>query len=182
MGLTLPPLNDVQFLVMEGMMQRWEDERKAGGRSTENPNIVMHLAASYSTKMAAELLMIQPKYVSWDADLRAIQLEVDENTIGICLAVGHTLQDLHDIATFVGSYYKVDHTPIYLEAVDGSTLFMPKATAAMLPSQLEGDNYHAILRRMEQKQSMSKPVPLPSYFKRKYMSADLSMWQVSKML
>jgi hypothetical protein len=131
--------------------------------------------------MAAKLLKITPRYVSCEADLRAIQLKIDENTIGICLAVGHTLQDLYDIATFVGSYYKFDHTPIYLEAVDGSTLFRPKATAAMLPSRLEGDNYHDILRRME-KQSMSKPMPLPSYFKTKSMSADLSMWQVSKML
>jgi glutamate decarboxylase len=77
------------------MKKRWQKKRKAEGKSTENPNIVMNSAVQVCWEKACRYFDVEEKYVYCTPDRyvidpkEAVEL-VDENTIGICTILGTT--------------------------------------------------------------------------------------------
>lgn len=108
------------------MKRRWKNKRKAEGKSTENPNIVMNSAVQVCWEKATRYLEIDERLV-YCTDERyvldpkqAVDL-VDENTIGICCILG---------TTYTGEYEDVKavndllierglDTPIHVDAASG---------------------------------------------------------------
>ncbi|KAK7740241.1 hypothetical protein SLS63_001441 [Diaporthe eres] len=103
------------------MKRRWKNKRKAEGKSTENPNIVMNSAVQ-----ATRYLEIDERLVYCTEDRYVIDPKqavdlVDENTIGICCILG---------TTYTGEYEDVKavndllierglDTPIHVDAASG---------------------------------------------------------------
>ncbi|KAK7748086.1 hypothetical protein SLS53_001338 [Cytospora paraplurivora] len=108
------------------MKRRWKNKRKAEGKSTENPNIVMSSAVQVCWEKATRYFEIEEKLVYCTEDRYVIDPKetvdlVDENTIGICLILG---------TTYTGEYEDVKavndllierglETPIHVDAASG---------------------------------------------------------------
>lgn len=77
------------------MKRRWKNKRKAEGKSTENPNIVMSSAVQVCWEKATRYFEIEEKLVYCTPDrfvidpVETVNL-IDENTIGICAILGTT--------------------------------------------------------------------------------------------
>jgi glutamate decarboxylase len=81
------------MLAVLAMKRRWKNKRKAEGKSTENPNIVMSSAVQVCWEKATRYFEIDEKLVYCTPDRYVIDPEetvslVDENTIGICAILG----------------------------------------------------------------------------------------------
>ncbi|KAL1864662.1 hypothetical protein VTK73DRAFT_5700 [Phialemonium thermophilum] len=114
------------MLAVLAMKKRWKNKRKAEGKSTENPNIVMSSAVQVCWEKAARYFEVEEKYVYCTEDRYVIDPEetvnlVDENTIGICAILG---------TTYTGEYEDVKglnnllvergmDTPIHVDAASG---------------------------------------------------------------
>lgn len=77
------------------MKRRWKNKRKAEGKSTENPNLVMSSAVQVCWEKATRYFEIEEKLVYCAEDRYVIDPKqvvdlVDENTIGICCILGTT--------------------------------------------------------------------------------------------
>lgn len=108
------------------MKRRWKNKRKAEGKSTENPNIVMSSAVQVCWEKATRYFEIEEKLVYCTQDRYVIDPKevvdlVDENTIGICAILG---------TTYTGEYEDVKgvndllierglDTPIHVDAASG---------------------------------------------------------------
>lgn len=108
------------------MKRRWKNKRKAEGKSTENPNIIMSSAVQVCWEKATRYFEIDEKLVYCDQDRYVIDPKqvvdlVDENTIGICAILG---------TTYTGEYEDVKavndllierglDTPIHVDAASG---------------------------------------------------------------
>lgn len=108
------------------MKRRWKNKRKAEGKSTENPNIVMSSAVQVCWEKATRYFEIEEKLVYCEQDRYVIDPKqvvdlVDENTIGICAILG---------TTYTGEYEDVKavndllierglDTPIHVDAASG---------------------------------------------------------------
>lgn len=108
------------------MKRRWKNKRKAEGKSTENPNIVMSSAVQVCWEKATRYFEIDEKLVYCTDDRYVIDPKevvdlVDENTIGICAILG---------TTYTGEYEDVKgvndllierglDTPIHVDAASG---------------------------------------------------------------
>lgn len=108
------------------MKRRWKNKRKAEGKSTENPNIIMSSAVQVCWEKATRYFEIEEKLVYCTQDRYVIDPKevvdlVDENTIGICAILG---------TTYTGEYEDVKgindllikrglDTPIHVDAASG---------------------------------------------------------------
>lgn len=108
------------------MKRRWKNKRKAEGKSTENPNIVMSSAVQVCWEKATRYFEIDEKLVYCSQDRYVVDPKqvvdlVDENTIGICAILG---------TTYTGEYEDVKaindllierglDTPIHVDAASG---------------------------------------------------------------
>ncbi|KAG8163915.1 hypothetical protein KVR01_005833 [Diaporthe batatas] len=108
------------------MKRRWKNKRKAEGKSTENPNIVMNSAVQVCWEKATRYLEIEERLVYCTEERYVIDPKqavdlVDENTIGICCILG---------TTYTGEYEDVKavndllverglETPIHVDAASG---------------------------------------------------------------
>ena len=77
------------MLATLAMKKQWQKKRKAQGKSTENPNIIMNTAVQVCWEKAARYFEVEEKYVYCTSDRYVIDPKecvdlVDENTIGIC--------------------------------------------------------------------------------------------------
>ena len=81
------------MLAVLAMKRRWKNARKAAGKSTEHPNIVMSSAVQVCWEKATRYFEIEEKLVYCSEDryvidpVETVNL-VDENTIGICCILG----------------------------------------------------------------------------------------------
>lgn len=83
------------MLAVLAMKKRWQNSRRAAGKSTDKPNIVMSSAVQVCWEKAARYFEIEENYVYCTEDRYVLDPEeavnlVDENTIGICLILGTT--------------------------------------------------------------------------------------------
>ena len=108
------------------MKKRWKNARKAAGKSTENPNIVMSSAVQVCWEKAARYFEVEEKYVYCSENryvidpVETVNL-VDENTIGICIILGTTYTGEYEDAKAVNDLLverNID-TVIHIDAASG---------------------------------------------------------------
>ncbi|WTM14760.1 glutamate decarboxylase [Isoptericola halotolerans] len=99
------------------LKRRWQDQRKAAGKSTDKPNLIMSSAVQVVWEKFCEYWDVEPRYVPVSPDhlvLDGHELEkyVDENTIGVVAILGQT---------FTGLYEPVDAIAKKLDEIQAST-------------------------------------------------------------
>jgi glutamate decarboxylase len=95
----------------------WQERRKAEGKSTEKPNLVMSAAVQVVWEKFCNYWDVEPRYVPVTPDhmcLDGHELEkyVDENTIGVVVILGQT---------FTGAYEPVETIARKLDEIQAST-------------------------------------------------------------
>ncbi|KAI1266344.1 glutamate decarboxylase [Xylariaceae sp. FL1019] len=108
------------------MKKRWKNKRKAEGKSTENPNIVMSSAVQVCWEKATRYFEVDEKLVYCTPDRYVIDPEetvnlVDENTIGICCILGTTYTGEYEDVKAVNDLLveKNLDCPIHVDAASG---------------------------------------------------------------
>lgn len=97
------------------LKKRWQERRKAEGKSTENPNILMASCAQVALEKFARYFDVENRLIHITEesghliDTTKIKEKVDENTIGIFVIVG---------STFTGAFEPVDKICKILDEVE----------------------------------------------------------------
>lgn len=99
------------------LKRRWQEKRRAEGKSTEKPNLIMSSAVQVVWEKFCEYWDVEPRYVPVSPDhivLDGHDLEqyVDENTIGVVAILGQT---------FTGLYEPVDAIAAKLDEIQENT-------------------------------------------------------------
>ncbi|ALG83547.1 glutamate decarboxylase [Gordonia phthalatica] len=99
------------------LKRRWQAARKAAGKSTENPNLVMSTAVQVCWEKFANYFEVEPRWVPVTEDhlfLDGHELEkyVDENTIGVVAIMGQT---------YTGAYEPVKEISAKLDRIQADT-------------------------------------------------------------
>jgi len=97
--------------------RRWQIARRAAGKSTEKPNLVMSSAVQVCWEKFCNYFEVEPRYVPVSDEhpmLDGSQLEqyVDENTIGVVAIMG---------VTYTGRYEPVEEIAAALDALQEKT-------------------------------------------------------------
>jgi glutamate decarboxylase len=99
------------------MKRRWQQARRAAGKSADKPNIVMGINVQVCWDKFANYFEVEPRLVPMEGDRfhltgeEAVKL-VDENTIGVVAVLG---------STFDGSYEPVAEIAAALDALQART-------------------------------------------------------------
>ncbi|KAI0143035.1 glutamate decarboxylase [Xylariaceae sp. FL1272] len=108
------------------MKKRWKNKRKAEGKSTENPNIVMSSAVQVCWEKATRYFEVDEKLVYCTPERYVIDPEetvnlVDENTIGICCILGTTYTGEYEDVKAVNDLLVERNLdcPIHVDAASG---------------------------------------------------------------
>jgi glutamate decarboxylase len=125
-GVSTVGSSEAIMLAVLAMKRIWKNKRKAEGKSTENPNIIMSSAVQVCWEKAARYFEIEEKFVYCSPDRFVLDIEetvklVDENTVGICAILGTTytgdyedIKGLNDLLISKGM-----DTPIHVDAASG---------------------------------------------------------------
>ena len=97
--------------------RRWQHARRAAGKSTDKPNLVMSSAVQVCWEKFCNYFEVEPRYVPVSAEhkmLDGFELDkyVDENTIGVVAIMG---------VTYTGTYEPVDKIAAALDAIQAKT-------------------------------------------------------------
>ena len=84
----------------------WQEKRRAEGKSTEKPNLIMSSAVQVVWEKFCNYWDVEPRYIPVNKDhlvLDGYNLEdyVDENTIGVVAILGQTFTGLYDDAVAI---------------------------------------------------------------------------------
>ena len=108
------------------MKKRWQNQRRAAGKSTDSPNLIMSSAVQVCWEKATRYFEIEEKLVYCSEDRYVIDPEqtvalVDENTIGICAILGTTYTGEYEDIKAVNDLLckKGLTTPIHVDAASG---------------------------------------------------------------
>ncbi|KAH6621439.1 glutamate decarboxylase [Chaetomium sp. MPI-SDFR-AT-0129] len=114
------------MLAVLAMKKRWKNKRKAEGKPTDSPNIVMSSAVQVCWEKATRYFEIDEKLVYCTEERYVIDPEetvnlVDENTIGICVILGTTYTGEYEDVKAVNDLLKEKglDTPIHVDAASG---------------------------------------------------------------
>ncbi|EON62326.1 glutamate decarboxylase [Coniosporium apollinis CBS 100218] len=126
MGTSTIGSSEAIMLGVLAMKKRWQQTRKAAGKSTENPNIVMNAAVQVCWEKAARYFDVEEKYVYCTKDRYVIDPKeavdlVDENTIGICAIIGTTYTGEYEDVKAINDLLverNID-CPIHVDAASG---------------------------------------------------------------
>ncbi|MEU6480053.1 glutamate decarboxylase [Streptomyces sp. NPDC047017] len=99
------------------LKRRWQHRRRAEGRSTERPNLVMGVNVQICWDKFADYFEVEPRYVPMEGDRYHLTPEqavalCDENTIGVVAVLG---------STFDGSYEPVAAVAAALDDLQSRT-------------------------------------------------------------
>ncbi|MFC6010815.1 glutamate decarboxylase [Nocardia lasii] len=99
------------------LKRRWQDKRKAEGKSTEKPNLVLSTAVQVCWEKFCNYFEVEPRWVPVSKDhmvLDGHELDtyVDENTIGVVAIMG---------VTYTGMYEPVAQISAALDKIQEST-------------------------------------------------------------
>ncbi|HEX3781052.1 MAG TPA: glutamate decarboxylase [Pseudonocardiaceae bacterium] len=99
------------------LKRRWQNKRRAEGKSTEKPNIVMGVNVQICWDKFANYWEVEPRLVPMDGDRFILSAEeavklCDENTIGVVVILG---------STFDGAYEPVEEVCKALDAFQERT-------------------------------------------------------------
>lgn len=108
------------------MKRRWKNKRKAEGKSTESPNLIMSSAVQVCWEKATRYFEIDEKLVNCTEDRYVVDPKqvvdlVDENTIGICCILGTTYTGEYEDVKAVNDLLEERgmDTPIHVDAASG---------------------------------------------------------------
>ncbi|KAF2143289.1 uncharacterized protein K452DRAFT_268685 [Aplosporella prunicola CBS 121167] len=126
MGTSTIGSSEAIMLAVLAMKKRWQQKRKAEGKSTEKPNIIMNSAVQVCWEKAARYFDVEEKYVYCTKDRyvidpkEAVEL-VDENTIGICAIIGTTYTGEYEDVKGINDLLveKNIDCPIHVDAASG---------------------------------------------------------------
>lgn len=100
------------------LKRRWQEKRKAQGKSTENPNILMATCAQVALEKFATYFDVENRLIPISEeshhliDVSKIKENVDENTIGIFVILG---------STFTGAFEPVEEISLLLDEIEKET-------------------------------------------------------------
>lgn len=127
------------------MKKRWQEKRRAAGKSTEKPNILMAANAQVALEKFARYFDVEDRIIpvreasKHCLDLTKIKENLDENTIGIFVIMGSTYtghyEDVKGVAKILDEYEKETGHSIDIH-VDGASGAM---VAPFLYPDLEWD-------------------------------------------
>ncbi|RDL39489.1 Glutamate decarboxylase [Venustampulla echinocandica] len=114
------------MLAVLAMKKRWQNARKAAGKPTDKPNLIMSSAVQVCWEKAARYFEVEEKFVYCTPERYVIDPEetvnlVDENTIGICVILGTTYTGEYEDAKAVNDLLvkKNIDTVIHVDAASG---------------------------------------------------------------
>ncbi|MFI2640689.1 glutamate decarboxylase [Streptomyces sp. NPDC018610] len=122
------------------LKRRWQQRRRAEGKSTDRPNLVMGINVQICWEKFADYFEVEPRYVPMEGDRyhltpeKAVEL-CDENTIGVVAVLG---------STFDGSYEPVAAIAAALDDLQSRTgldipVHVDGASGAMIAPFLDPD-------------------------------------------
>jgi len=99
------------------LKRRWQESRRAEGKNTEKPNIVMSSAVQVCWEKFCNYFEVEPRYIPISLEHKVLdghELEkyVDENTIGVVAIMG---------VTYTGMYEPVEKISAALDEIKKST-------------------------------------------------------------
>lgn len=100
------------------LKKKWQEKRKAEGKSTENPNIIMSSIAQVALEKFARYFDVENRTINVNPgsghviDVSKIKENIDENTIGIFVILG---------STFTGNFEPVEQINDLLDEVQKET-------------------------------------------------------------
>src|SRR6478735_8868075 len=112
------------------LKRRWQQKRRAEGKSTEKPNIVMGYNVQVVWEKFANYWDVEPRYVPLEGDVFHLTTDklgdyIDENTIGVVAVLGSTMdgtyEPVQEICAFLDQYKKdtgID-IPVHVDAASG---------------------------------------------------------------
>ncbi|CZS96511.1 related to glutamate decarboxylase [Rhynchosporium agropyri] len=113
------------------MKRRWQEKRKAEGKSLENPNIIMGANAQVALEKFARYFEVEARILpvsdasNYRLDPKLVKENIDENTIGVFVILGSTYtghyEPVEEISSILDEYEKntgVD-IPIHVDAASG---------------------------------------------------------------
>lgn len=122
------------------LKRRWQHARRAAGKSTERPNLVMSSAVQVCWEKFCNYFDVEPRYVpiSWEhkvLDGTGLEDYVDENTIGVVAILG---------VTYTGMYEPVQQISDALDRIQQSTgldipIHVDGASGAMIAPFIQPD-------------------------------------------
>ncbi|BFZ64741.1 hypothetical protein YB2330_005893 [Saitoella coloradoensis] len=129
-GVSTIGSSEAVMLAVLAAKRRWQHKRRAEGKSTEHPNIVMSSAVQVVWEKAARYLEVEEKYQNvtetrFVLDPKQTVDAVDENTILICAILGSTYtghyEDVEEIDRLLGEKNKKEglDVGIHVDAASG---------------------------------------------------------------
>jgi len=105
LGVSTVGSSEAIILGVLAAKRRWQNARRAAGKSVEKPNLVMNAAVQVCWEKAARYLEVEERYWyckpgQYAADPKELVNLVDENTILVCAIIGTTYTgEYEDVAT-----------------------------------------------------------------------------------
>ncbi|KAF2005205.1 glutamate decarboxylase [Amniculicola lignicola CBS 123094] len=113
------------------MKRRWQEQRKAAGKDTSRPNIVMGANAQVALEKFARYFEVEARILpvskksSYRLDPELVKENIDENTIGIFVILGSTYtghyEPVEEISNILDKYEEKSGVsiPIHVDAASG---------------------------------------------------------------
>jgi len=112
------------------LKRRWQQARRAAGKSTDRPNIVMGGNVQVVWEKFANYWEVEPRYVPLEGDVLHLTADrlldhVDENTIGVVAVLGSTMdgsyEPVADICDALDQYEAASghSVPVHVDAASG---------------------------------------------------------------
>ncbi|MEU5417901.1 glutamate decarboxylase [Streptomyces sp. NPDC020667] len=117
MGCSTTGSSEAAMLGGLALKRRWQHRRRAEGRPTDRPNLVMGINVQVCWEKFADYFEVEPRYVPMEGDRFHLSPETaaelcDENTIGVVAVLG---------STFDGSYEPVADIAAALDDLQART-------------------------------------------------------------
>ncbi len=115
------------------MKRRWQHARRAAGKSTDSPNLVMSSAVQVCWEKFANYFEVEPRYVPISDDHKTLDGEiveqyVDENTIGVVAIMGVTYTGMYEPVKQIAEALDRIHddkgfdVPIHVDGASGAMI------------------------------------------------------------
>lgn len=114
------------------MKRRWQEKRKAEGKSIENPNIIMGANAQVALEKFARYFEVEARILpvseksNFRLDPELVKENIDENTIGVFVILGSTYtghyEPVEEISGILDAYEKKTGVDIPIQYVTGKPI------------------------------------------------------------
>jgi len=131
LGVSTVGSSEAIILATLAMKKRWQNARKAAGKPTDKPNIVMGANVQVCWEKAARYLEIEERFTYSDETTLILKPEeavdlVDENTIGVAVILGSTytgeyedVKRVNDLLLEKNKVFDGYTVPIHVDAASG---------------------------------------------------------------